>query len=339
MNIVKRVRNELPDVTVHLLRVPFTELFTRYEEAVQAGKGPDMILAPNDSLGDEARKGLIADITDLSRRKLDGYDAKALDGMTVDGKLYGIPESSKAVVFWYNKKLLPSPPATTDELKALMEGGTPVGVIYHCYYSFGFYGSFGGQLFDQNWRFTADNGGFAQGAAYLQDLYQISTANKWPTDEAYGLNRFRLGNIVGITNGNWAMVDYRNALGSKLAVAPLPAGPNGDPATPFLGTDGFYFNPNSTYQDVAVDVALHFTNAVSQKEWMDRAGHVPVRTDVPITDPLIKGLVDAFQNAYVRPQVPQMANYWSNFCNMNDLLQGDAPAADWVKVANDNANK
>ena len=39
------------------------------------------------------------------------------------------------------------------------------------------------------------------------------------------------------TNGNWALGDYKKALGDKLAVAPLPAGPAG-PAAPMLGVDG-----------------------------------------------------------------------------------------------------
>ena len=48
--------------------------------------GPDMFIAPNDILGDDARAGLIADITDLADGKLDGVNQLGIDGMTVEGK-------------------------------------------------------------------------------------------------------------------------------------------------------------------------------------------------------------------------------------------------------------
>ena len=50
-------------------------------------------------LGDDARAGLIADITDLGMSKLGDYAPLSVEGMQVDGKLYGIPESLKAVAF------------------------------------------------------------------------------------------------------------------------------------------------------------------------------------------------------------------------------------------------
>jgi len=136
------------------------------------------------------------------------------------------------------------------------------------------------------------------------------------------------------------MGDYRNALGDKLAVTALPAGPAG-PATPFLGIDGFYFNPNAVDNfDATLQVALYLTGKDAQTKMMNDAGHVPVRTDVEITDPLIQGLVDAFnKGSYIRPQVPELGLYWSNFCNTDDVFEVGTPAADWVKAATEAANK
>ena len=41
------------------------------------------------------------------------------------------------------------------DLKALMEGGTPVAVSFGCYHHWGFFGSFGGQIFDDSFNFVA----------------------------------------------------------------------------------------------------------------------------------------------------------------------------------------
>ncbi len=336
--ILEQAKTELPNVTINVLQVPFNDIYNKYRTDVAAGGGPDMFIAPNDSLGDDARAGLIADITDLAKDKLGAYAPLSVDGMSVDGKLYGIPESLKAVAFWYNKDMLPEAPKTTDELKALMEGGTPISLSYGCYHHFGFFGAYGGKIFDSNWKVVADQGGVADAMGYLNDLYQISKTNGWPKNDSDGLAPFSEGKVAAITNGNWAMGDYKKALGDKLGVAPLPSGPGGA-SNPMLGVDGFYFNPNSTNKEAALEVALYLTGKAAQTAMMNEAGHVPARTDVEVTDPLIKGLLEAFKTGYVRPQVPQLGLYWSNFCGTDEVFEKGTAAADWVSTATANANK
>jgi len=337
--LLTQAATDLPNIKINVLQIPFNDIYNKYRTDVAAGGGPDMFIAPNDSLGDDARANLIADITDLAAGKLDGVAPLAVDGMSLEGKLYGIPESLKAVVFWYNKEMMPEPPKTTDELKAMMEGGTPVSLSFGCYHHWGFFGAFGGKIFDENWKIVADQGtGVSDAMAYLNDLYQVSVANGWPKTDSDGLAPFSEGTVAAITNGNWAMGDYKTALGDKLAVTALPAGPAG-PANPLLGVDGFYFNPNSQNKEAALEVALYLTNANSQTIMMNEAGHVPVRTDVTITDPLMLGLTEAFKNGYVRPQVTQLGLYWANFCGTDQVFEADVPAAEWVKTASENANK
>jgi arabinogalactan oligomer/maltooligosaccharide transport system substrate-binding protein len=337
--VLEAAATDLPNIKINVLQVPFNDIYNKYRTDVAAGGGPDMFIAPNDSLGDDARNGLLADITELANGKLGDYGQLSIDGMSVDGKLYGIPESLKAVVFWYNKDLLAIPPATTDELQALMEGGTEISISYGCYHHFGFFGAFGGQVFDDSWKVVASDGsGVSDAMAYLNDLYQISKTNGWPKNDSDGLAPFTEGTAAAITNGNWAMGDYRTALGDKLGVAPLPAGPAG-PATPFLGVDGFYFNPNSANLASALDVALYLTGKNAQTIMMTDAGHVPANTTVEVSDPLIQGLLDAFENGYVRPQVPQLGLYWSNFCNTDEVFEKGVAAADYVTTATENANK
>jgi hypothetical protein len=54
---------------------------------------------------------------------------------------------------------------------------------------------------------------------------------------------------------------------------------------------------------------------------------------------LIQGLLDAFKNGTVRPQVTQLNLYWSNFCGMDQVFEkGIAPAV-WVAEGTANANK
>ena len=339
--ILEKAKTDLPNITINVLQVPFNDIFTKYETDVAAGGGPDMFIAPNDNLGAEVRGGLIMDITELAAGKLGDYSDLSKGGMMYDGKLYGVPESLKAVVFWYNKDMIATPPATTDELKALMEGGTPVSFTYGCYHEYGFFGAFGGKIFDDKYAFVTDDANQAKVTAavsYINDLYQISKTNSWPKNDADGLAPFTEGTVAAITNGNWAMGDYRKALGDKLGVAPLPAGPEG-PANPLLGVDGYYFNPNSANPEAALEVAMYLTNAAAQTAMMNDAGHVPANTTVKVTDPLIQGLLDAFATSYVRPQVEAMGNYWGNFCGTDQVFEAGTAPADWVKAGFEAASK
>jgi arabinogalactan oligomer/maltooligosaccharide transport system substrate-binding protein len=339
--LLEQAKTDLPNIQINVLQVPFNDIFTKYDTDVAAGGGPDMFIAPNDNLGGQVRAGTIADITELAAGKLGDYSELSQGGMMYEGKLYGLPESLKAVVFWYNTDLLPEAPATTDELKALMEGGTPVSLSFGCYHHWGFFGSFGGQIFDADYNFVADEANQAKVASavsYLNDLYQVSVANGWPRNDGDGLAPFTEGTVAAITNGNWAMGDYRAALGDKLAVAPIPAGPGGA-SNPLLGVDGWYFNPNSANQEAALEVALYLTNTAAQTAMMNDAGHVPANTTVEVTDPLIQGLLDAFATSYFRPQVESMGNYWGNFCGTDQVFDAGTPAADWVNTGFEGATK
>lgn len=338
--LLAQAATDLPKYKINVLQIPFNDIYNKYRTDVAAGGGPDMFIAPNDSLGDDARAGLIADITELTKGKLGGVSQLGIDGMSLDGKLYGVPESLKAVALWYNTSMLPTAPKTTDELKKLMEGGTAIGMNFGCYHMYGIYSAFGGQIFDPSWKVIADQGtGVVDTFTYMNDLYQIAKKNSWAKNDSDGLAPFSEGKLAAIMNGNWAMGDYRKALGDKLAVAPLPAGPGG-PSKPMLGVDGFYINPNSTNQAAAIEVALYLSNAASQTVMMNEAGHVPVRTDIKITDKLIQGLVDAFNvGTTIRPQVPQLGKYWSNFCAPESIYEKGVTPADFVKTAVEAANK
>lgn len=339
--ILEQAATDLPQYKINVLQVPFNDIFNKYNTDVAAGGGPDMFIAPNDELGNLARTGTIRDITSVVEGKLGDYSELSQGVMMYDGKMYGIPESLKAVVFWYNKSLLPTPPATTDELKALMESGTPVSISYGCYHHWGFYGAFGAQVFDDDFNFVtsdANQAKMTESISYLNDLYALSVANNWPKNDSDGLAPFTEGTTVAITNGNWAMGDYRNALGDNLGVAPIPSGPGGA-ANPLLGVDGFYFNPNSENIEAAVDVALYLTNAASQTMMMNEAGHVPANITVDVTDPLIQGLLDAFATAYFRPQVEALGNYWGNFCGTDQVFEAGVAPAEWVSGAFENATK
>jgi arabinogalactan oligomer/maltooligosaccharide transport system substrate-binding protein len=271
---------------------------------------------------------------------LGDYTDIAVGGMTVNGKVYGVPETIKGVAMFYNKDLVKAPPKTTDELLAAIKSGVNGGMSFGCYHNWGFFNAYGGKVFDDQFQFLTDQGtGMADAMTFLKASFDALKANNmlFKSDQD-ATPPFKEGKLGFILNGNWMLADYQTALGDKLGVAPLPAGPKG-PASPLVGVDGFYINPNSTNKEAAIKLALYLTNAASQKVMMDGAGHVPVRKDVQISNELVKAFYDALGAGTIRPQDAQMGKYWSNFCGTDDVYEKGIAPAEWVAKGTEGAKK
>jgi arabinogalactan oligomer/maltooligosaccharide transport system substrate-binding protein len=317
--LIENARAAYPDATIEVLQIPFDQIFNKFQNEVTSGAGPDMFIAPNDSLGDQVRAGLLADLSEYESMLTD-VSQTGIDGMTVDGKLYAIPESFKAVALYYNKARVATPPATTDELLAAVQGENTMVLNQGSYHNFGWLQAFGGQLMDSDGVCIADQAGGSEWLTYLQTLKAEPNVT-FSTDGGQADSLFKEAKADMIVNGPWALGDYRAALGDDLGVAPMPGGAN--PAGPLTGVDGFYVNVNSANIPGAVALALFLTNAESMQVYVDQAGHVPVSTAVEISDPLVEGFATASFTGVPRPLIPELSNFWGNFDNaITKVLDG-----------------
>ncbi|MGZ9159899.1 MAG: sugar ABC transporter substrate-binding protein [Candidatus Limnocylindrales bacterium] len=301
-------------------------IFDKYALEAQTGGGPDLFIVPNDSEGAQVRQNLLQPLDELAAGKLDGFAQLSIDGCTVDGKLYCIPESLKAVGMYYDKTAVPTPPTTTDELLQMQKDGKiKAGFSQGSYHNFGFWAAFGGKLMDDTGKCVADTTGVDKALQLFKDLKAAGAG--YYLDYAKFADAFNQGQLNVIVDGPWASGGYAKALGDKLAVAALPAGPSG-PSQPLTGTDGWFINPNSENQELAVAVALLISTEYEQ-QFVDKSGHIPALESATITDPITKGFAEAVANGFPRPQVKQLDNFWTNFDNaLNAVLdKGTDPAA------------
>jgi arabinogalactan oligomer/maltooligosaccharide transport system substrate-binding protein len=304
---------------VTVLEVPFADIFNKYNADAATGAGPDLFIAPNDSLGFQAREGVIADLDAALAGKLDGKTETAVSGSKVDGKLFMVPESLKAVGLFYDTATLATPPATTDELLTGVKDGTIkagfFGGANGMYHNFGWWAAFGGKLMDETGKCIADQGGVADAFKYLQDL-QAAGAKFYPNYDDMA-NAFKSGDLNLIVDGPWATGGYKAEV-PGVGSAPMPAGPSG-PAQPLAGVDGWYINPSTANLDLAVNFALAMTDVDAEQVFVDEAGHIPANTDNTVTDPITKGFADAVATGFPRPQVVQLDKFWGNFGNALQL--------------------
>jgi arabinogalactan oligomer/maltooligosaccharide transport system substrate-binding protein len=254
---------------------------------------------------------------------LDNLLPVAVEGCMVDGKLYCVPESLKAVAMFYNKDKVQNPPTTTDELLEAVKGGLKLGLQRNAYHNIGFFTGFGGKIVDDTGKCALDPA-FGQALAYMKEL-QAAGAEIF-SDEAKYNDAFQTGQLDAVIQGPWKTGDYQKALGDKLAVAPIPAGPAG-PAGPLTGTDGFYINVNTQNVEGAVALGLYLTSPESMKTYVG-VGHVPADKTIEVTDPVTKGFADAAATGYPRPQSAELDNFWTPFGDaVNNVFEAGADPA------------
>lgn len=340
--VTDKIQAANPDLKLTIQDIKFDDLFKKFELEAASGGGPDLFIAPNDSLGKEARAGLFLDITSMLEGKLTNDSQVSIDGSKVDGKLYMVPESLKAVAMYYDKSKIATPPATTDELLAGVKDGTiKAGFDAHSsYHSFGWWAAFGGQLMDDSGKCVADTTGVADAYKYFQDLQAAGA--KWYDKYDDLASDFKAGKIDLIVDGPWASGGYKDALKDNLAVAPMPAGPKG-PSKPLTGVDGWYVNTNTADPQLAVNFALEMVKAENEQVFVDAAGHIPADKTITISDPITQKFAEAVATGFPRPQVPQLDNFWGNFDNALNLViqknEDPTKAATDACVAMNAANK
>jgi arabinogalactan oligomer/maltooligosaccharide transport system substrate-binding protein len=314
--MVANVQAANPGLTVTVLDVPFANLFTKFEQEAASGGGPDLYIAPNDSLPKEARAGLLKDVSSLEATlKAAPYNTSqvAIDAAKVDGKLYEIPESMKAVELFYNNAILTTAPVTTDDW---MKNAKQLGWVYGsngggAYYLWGLYSTFGGKIMDDSGKCVADQAGVPDALKWLQDM-KAAGMHFYQGDNDAKADLIS-GKIGGFIDGPWQSGDLSKALGTKLAVV---AGPKATGAwAPMTAPDGYYINSASKNADLAIQFALAMLQPSNEQIFADKAGHLPANTTIQPTDPIAKSFAALMPSGFPRPTAKQLDNYWGNFGN------------------------
>jgi maltose-binding protein MalE len=306
-----------PNLAVDTLFVAYNDLPQSYADAVMAGGGPDVLLAPSWWLGDMVAAGVVQPLDGLTTpEEQAAYWPAALDSLRHEGQIYGLPTHLELVALFYNQALV-SPeqlPAATGDLLSLAQenparGSGLYASLYHLYWGLPAHGA---QLFDENWRIVLDQNNGA--ADFLSWLKTMSETPGVFVDQDYGmlLDRFKKGEFAFFVDGPWAIDDLRSALGDNLRVGQLPAGPAG-PAQPWLSADGIFLNPRATAEQQQRALAfMRFITSPSSGETLARmARRLPANQGAGVGgDPLLRGFAAQAASAQAMPTLPEMENVW-----------------------------
>lgn len=322
-SLVASLKKTNPGLTVELSAHP--ELIQQLMVAVPAGEGPDLALTDNTQIAGLAQAAVIQPLDAVAKRDSAVADI-AYASLTLNKQLYGVPQSLEEAALFYNRALVPQPPADHKALLArtrLLHG--QVAFPEEVYFHYGFFPAFGGKIMDKTGRSIADRGGVAEAMMLLRNLQEVG-AQFLPYEEAR--QRFA-GQNSGLMIDTALSLDlYREALGNGLGVAPLPAG-TVDAAHPLLRVEGYVVPAFCRSLADSVALAELLTGAKAQATLAKAANKVPVRGDAPLNDEALLQFVALSAESQPWPTQPQFAAFWQPFQEMMQavLQAGQDPAA------------
>lgn len=326
-NGIREVGKVFEDDTGIKVKVEIPENLTdRFQQAAASGSGPDILFWAHDRYGEWAQAGLLAPVKPSSSFKRDVVDI-GWEAVTVDKKIYGYPIALEAISLIYNKKILPVPPSSFEEMFALdsklkkadKDMTTIMWDQVQPYFTMPMLAADGGYVFKKtptgyDVKNTGVNNKGAMAGAEM--LTRLIDKNVLPRGVDYGVmeSTFNKGKSATMVSGPWAWPNLNNS-GIDYGVAPLPS-INGQRSKAFVGVWSAALNnasPNKALSKeflenyLLIDDGLRTMNkdvplgAVANKTYMSELKK----------DPRISATYDNAMNGLLMPNVPEMGKFWS----------------------------
>jgi maltose/maltodextrin transport system substrate-binding protein len=298
----------------------------KFQQAAGAGKGPDIFCWPHDRVGEWAKAGLLTPLRPSARLKAESEET-AWAALSYRGRIWGYPIAIETTGLIYNKALVPTPPATWDELIAIdrklkAQGKSAVLWDYNkSFFSWPMIAGAGGVIFgkDAQGDFDArkvdvNNEGALAGAKMIERLIKDGHMPKGARYSEMETG-FARGEVAMMISGPWA---WDNAKKAKIdfGVAPIPAVIAGKPSKSFVGVLGCMISAPSKNKDIAKEFIENHLMRPEALKVLD--------ADVPIgvpankafyaelsVNPLIAASMTNARNGAPIPNIPEVGRFWT----------------------------
>jgi maltose-binding protein MalE len=310
------------------------ELRSNFIVAALGGSGPDLIYGPADMVGPFHEMGIIQPLEEFfSTKELGGFDPMGL--VRLDGHLYMIADRiGNHLTLVYNKKLLPKPPQTTDELialgktltKDLNNDGLPdqyalAWNFIEPFFFVPFLGGFGGWVMDENARPTLDTEATVNACKFIEELRREKIIPR-ECDLDLTNQLFKQQKAAMVINGPWSWGGYLDA-GVELGLARIPlVSATGKWPTPMVSAKGYCLNANvgARRREIVLHLIRFLTRPENELEFTRALREIPSRLEARtdslfLHDPLLKA------NLRRPPHADQHRNASHLGCNASGLSE------------------
>lgn len=277
-------------ITLTIQGAPFENYFTKL--STQLSTGSAQCVVSMQSLRAANYTESLLPLDDLAKKDgtdLSAFDSTALDGMKVDGKLYGLPYDTGPIMMFYNKDLFkqagvadPEPGWTTDDFekagaalkaKGITEFGSTVSDLN---LESMVYGYNGGRVITSGGKIDATDSKFADGLDWLGSLVKKGYASQASSDASQSSNDFAAGKVAMYTDGPWSLISQKAKVKFDLGVTTLPSGTSG-PST-FAAGSGFGISKQCKYPEQAFKAVQTMTSEKVLTSLAEQGRAFPGRT-------------------------------------------------------------
>jgi maltose-binding protein MalE len=318
------------DIKITTLYKETEELRSSFQTAALAGGGPDLVYGPSDQIGPFSVMGLIMPLDEVFEKDfLDKFDSKGL--VRFEGKLYAVADRiDNHLCLVYNKRIVPKPPQTTDELIRIGKrltvdedgDGRPerYGLVWNFtepYFFVPWLGGFGGWVMDDAGNPTLNTQATIDALAFL--VFLRDSAKIVPAELDYDIADalFKEGKAAMIINGPWSWGGYRKA-GIDYGLARIPkVSKTGRWPIPMVSPKGYSINKNvrKLKLPAVIELVEYLTSPEVQLAFTKTMGTIPSNIEArenPIVteDPLIKASIDQMEIGRPMPVQPELRAVW-----------------------------
>ncbi|MCG5220302.1 ABC transporter substrate-binding protein [Streptosporangium sp. KLBMP 9127] len=316
--VVDKIRADFekvnPGVTVKIVKIPKDDYNTKLGSAISSGSGPDVGVLDQPLVPRFALDGTIKEVPAGLVDEKAFYEG-ALETNRVNAKLYGLPIDHTAVALFYNKKFVPTPPKTWDELKQIAAkvhqadpktAGmvVPKGDGYGGWMWPGFVAGAGGDMVDvQNKKIHFNEQPAVDALQLWVDLLPSSPREITDSDKS-----FENGLAGMMISGPWDVANIKDQFPDlQLGVAPLPY--KTEPAGNIGGENAVVFSKGKN-ADLAWKWLAFITNADNNTQLAQALGGFPVNIaaaerDAATFGPDQAAFLEQLKVARARPAVPE----------------------------------
>lgn len=338
-------------VPVRFVQVPFDELQPKVQVSVPVGQGPDLVTGPQDWIGPFATANLIQPIAP-DEATLKAFIPVSLDVMRERGKLYGLPLSVTALGLVTNRKLVPRPPETMDELIAVagrLTGDGRYGFLFDdtdFYGAWPFFGGYGAYLFGKGPQgldpqdVGLDNAGAVRAGQLIADFHHRYHLIPVGTEKNSANALFLGGKCAMTITGPWSLHEYRER-GIDYVFSPIPRLDNGRWPSPMVGVDGLMLTTSTRDAGRAARLMAVLAGREAQVQLHLSAGRIPARRDSQAdprvaSNPDVQAIGRSVEHGTPMPTIPALAQVWEP---MADALRRITAGGDEPKAALDAAGQ
>lgn len=330
-----------PEIAVETLYKENEELRNLFVIAGVAGQGPDVIYGPSDNVG-----VLVTTKTILPLERLfpPAYFQRFLEQGIVSwqGSRWLLADQiGNHLTLVYNKRLVPQPPKTLDELVKVAQALTDrragqYGLTWNYrepFFFIPFLTAFGGWVIDEAGHPTLDNEKTVAAIQFVLDLRDKYGVIPKEGDYDTADMLFKENRTAMIINGPWSWSAYH--VPERSMVAPLPVNTQtGLWCEPMVSAKGYSVNANVTPDKLTAlrELLDYLTSTKVQEEMARKLATTPVDREAASSDeiknnPALVASMLQIQHGRAIPIIPQMRAIWDGMRGPYQLVMNGAITA------------